>query len=78
MPPPRHLYTALRWIWLASIGALALTLALPDWLEALGLEPDAGNGAAEAGIALGLAVVAVLGGATVWVARGRREAAGHE
>jgi hypothetical protein len=49
----------------AVAAALAvLSAVLPEWIEALfGVEPDAGNGAAEWAIVLGLLVVAVVLGA---------------
>jgi hypothetical protein len=45
---------------LASASLLILTLVVPDWIELVtGLDPDAGNGAVELGISLGLAICAL-------------------
>jgi hypothetical protein len=46
---------------LMSAGLFALTLLVPDWMEALlRLAPDAGNGSAEWTLALGWAAVSLL------------------
>jgi hypothetical protein len=47
---------------LASLTSLllGLTLLWPEWIEAMGLEPDHGNGSWEWTITLGLAAVTVI------------------
>lgn len=45
----------------ALFGLLALlTAAIPDWIEALGFEPDGANGQAEWGIVLAFGVAAAV------------------
>ena len=45
----------------ASAAVLALTLALPDWIERIfGLEPDGGDGSAEWGWAIAFAVATLV------------------
>jgi hypothetical protein len=45
----------------ASAALLALTLVLPNWFEVLfGLAPDDGDGSAEWGLVVALAVLAIL------------------
>jgi hypothetical protein len=45
------------------VAISALTLVWPDWIEGLlGLDPDAGSGAAEAGIVC----VCAIGAASLW------------
>jgi len=41
-----------------AIGA-AITAIVPDWIEAFGLEPDAGTGSAEWALVLALGVAAL-------------------
>lgn len=53
------------WRWLeAGLGLLTgvlflLTLAVPDWLEAIGIDPDGGDGSVERLIVGGLALLTV-------------------
>lgn len=61
----RSLVRAARWkveSVLASMFALAalVTAVFPRWIEALGLEPDGGDGSAEWGVVALLAVAAVI------------------
>lgn len=44
----------------AAAVAAVVALAAPQWIEALGFEPDGGDGSAEWGLALALAAVAVV------------------
>lgn len=45
----------------ALFGLLALlTAVIPDWIEALGFEPDGGNGQAEWGIVLAFGAAAAV------------------
>ncbi len=45
----------------ASAALLALTLAIPNWIERFfGFEPDGGDGSAEWGLAISLAVATLL------------------
>lgn len=45
----------------ASSALLALTLAIPNWIERFfGFEPDGGDGSAEWGLAISLAVATLL------------------
>jgi hypothetical protein len=62
---------------LVSAALLALTLAVPDWIELLfGLAPDAGDGSAEWGLALTLAVLTVICfGSAGWTVRRQAKAA---
>jgi hypothetical protein len=55
-----------------SALAFALTLAVPEWIEGLtGLEPDAGSGALELGIALALLAATLAFGTLARVDRRR-------
>lgn len=46
---------------MSSAVVLAMTLAWPDWIETIfGLEPDAGDGSAEWGWAIALAVATLV------------------
>jgi hypothetical protein len=38
----------------------ALTILNPEWIEAFGLDPDAGDGSVERAIVVGLGIAAVL------------------
>jgi hypothetical protein len=57
---------SLRWRIEAALGAisavlLALTLAIPSWIERIfGFEPDGGDGSAEWGLAISLAIATLL------------------
>jgi hypothetical protein len=57
---------SLRWRIEAALGAisavlLALTLAIPNWIERIfGFEPDGGDGSAEWGLAISLAIATLL------------------
>ena len=45
----------------ASAALLALTLAIPNWIERFfGFEPDGGDGSAEWGLAISLAVATLV------------------
>ena len=45
----------------ASSALLALTLAIPNWIERFfGFEPDGGDGSAEWGLVLSLAIATLL------------------
>lgn len=57
---------------LTFFAAAAATAAWPQWLEALGFDPDHGNGSAEWLIVAALAVLAVWSGALA--TRGLRRA----
>jgi hypothetical protein len=54
-----------RWKLEASLAALfavgaAITGVVPDWIEAFGIEPDGGTGAAEWTIVVALGLAAVI------------------
>jgi NAD+--asparagine ADP-ribosyltransferase len=60
----RHAVEAMAGLVLAFV--VASTVVWPDWIEAaLGVDPDAGSGAAEAGIVVAFALVA----AALWLRR---------
>lgn len=45
----------------ASAALLALTLAIPNWIERFfGFEPDGGDGSAEWGLAISLAIATLV------------------
>jgi TRAP-type C4-dicarboxylate transport system permease small subunit len=58
-------------------GALcALTLAVPDWIEALGFEPDGGDGTVEAMLPIGFGLGMLVFALATWLdsRRARRAA----
>jgi hypothetical protein len=57
---------SLRWrietaLGVVSAALLALTLAIPNWIERFfGFEPDGGDGSAEWGLAISLAIATLM------------------
>lgn len=54
-----------------SVFLFLLTVALPEWIEVLGFDPDHGDGSAELLIAAALAVSSCVFGARVLMKRVR-------